>query len=180
MRHLLRYVCFTLVFVGIPIPAKGQQPAPNSDSLERYLRGFGPEVRRGYAEVREATARFVSLDSAVSAGYPRAVAQCLHHAEHGGMGFHHVNPGYMDRTLEVSRPEILLYERQGSDMYMLTGVEYIVPYRAWPRDSVPPVIMGLDLKRSDQLSLWYLHMWVWKENPAGLFADWNPTVKCPS
>jgi hypothetical protein len=27
---------------------------------------------------------------------------------------------------------------------------------------------------------WYiLHAWVWKNNPAGMFEDWNPTVTCP-
>jgi hypothetical protein len=176
MRCLVWFAGLAIALV--PASVEGQQPARSNDPAPRFLRDFGPEVRRGYDEVRAATARFVSLDSAVSAGYPRTVAQCLHHAEHGAMGFHHMNRDFLDRTLEISRPEILLYERQAPDKYALTGVEYIVPYRAWPRDSVPPVIMGLDLKRSDELNLWYLHMWVWKENPAGLFADWNPTVRC--
>ncbi len=24
-----------------------------------------------------------------------------------------------------------------------------------------------------------LHVWLWKENPEGLFAEWNPDVTCP-
>jgi hypothetical protein len=24
-----------------------------------------------------------------------------------------------------------------------------------------------------------LHAWIWKFNPLGLFADWNPRVHCP-
>jgi len=24
-----------------------------------------------------------------------------------------------------------------------------------------------------------LHVWIWRENPSGMFADWNPTVHCP-
>jgi hypothetical protein len=24
-----------------------------------------------------------------------------------------------------------------------------------------------------------LHAWVWKRNPAGTFAMWNPRVECP-
>ena len=79
----------------------------------------------------------------------------------------------------MERPEILLFERLGDGSYRLNGVEYIIPFRIWPRDSVPPAIMGLELKREEQLQLWYLHMWVWNENPAGLFADWHPEVKCP-
>ena len=62
--------------------------------------------------------------------------------------------------------------------YRLNGVEYIVPYSARPRDATPPRIMGLSLKRADRLQLWYLHAWIWQENPSGMFADWNPTVHC--
>lgn len=140
--------------------------------------GFGKDVQLGLERVRAATRYYVSLDSAVAAGYPREVRECLADAEHGGMGFHHVNRSYVDRALDVDHPEILLYEREPSGRYSLNGVEFIVPYRVWPKDSVPPTIMGLPLKRSDGLSLWYLHMWAWKENPSGLFADWNPTVHC--
>jgi len=24
-----------------------------------------------------------------------------------------------------------------------------------------------------------MHAWVWKPNPAGIMADWNPRVSCP-
>jgi len=24
-----------------------------------------------------------------------------------------------------------------------------------------------------------MHAWVWKPNPAGIMADWNPRVTCP-
>jgi hypothetical protein len=39
-------------------------------------------------------------------------------------------------------------------------------------------IMGQNLKRADSLGVWYLHVWIWEPNPSGLFADWNPLVKC--
>ena len=141
-------------------------------------RGFDARVVNGFERARAATAPFVVLDSAVAAGYPREVRQCLADAHHGAMGFHHVNRGYVDAKVEVERPEILLYERRPDGKYRLNGVEYIIPYRLWSRDSVPPTIMGLNLKREDTLSLWYLHMWIWTENSAGLFADYNPSVRC--
>lgn len=73
---------------------------------------YGADVKDGYARVRAATSPFKDLGSAVAAGYAATVATCLAHPTLGGMGYHHVNRGYMDRTLEVERPEILLYERR--------------------------------------------------------------------
>ena len=138
-----------------------------------------PAVRDGYALVRAATDRFHNLDSAVAAGYARTVARCYADAGHGAMGFHHVNRQLMDRQLDPERPEILLYERLADGTYQLNGVEFIVPYSQWPKDSVPPMVMGLNLDPADDLNVWYKHMWVWKPNPNGLFAPWNPTVRCP-
>lgn len=129
-------------------------------------------------EVRTATAQFASLDAATEVGYPREVENCLVHEHHGAMGYHHVNAGYMDDTLDIGKPEILLYERLPSGEYVLNGVEYIVPYTSRSRDAEPPTILGQQLKRADGLQLWYLHVWTWKENPSGVFADWNPAVEC--
>ncbi|HEX6134866.1 MAG TPA: hypothetical protein VFZ24_12940 [Longimicrobiales bacterium] len=139
---------------------------------------YAPSVRRDLATAREATAAFRSLDAAVQAGYPESVPQCIRHADHGAMGYHHMNRALMDARIEVERPEILLYSRTGGGEYVLNGVEYIVPYSVRPRDAAPPTVMDQPLKRSDPLGIWYLHVWLWTENPSGLFADWNPAVEC--
>jgi hypothetical protein len=73
----------------------------------------------------------------------------------------------------------LLYELDHDSSYRLNGAEFIVPYRFWSRDSVPPTILGQQLKHEDNLNFWYLHVWAWKENPDGLFADFHPGVTCP-
>jgi hypothetical protein len=168
-----------LVIVGVLLAAASSAAAQSASDEAKFTRGFGPEVQQGFARVRVATASFVTLDSAVAAGYVRDVPRCYADGHHGAMGFHHLNRGYVDAAVEVEKPEILLYERHPDGRYVLNGVEYIIPYTRWPRDSVPPPIMGQTLKQEDQLELWYLHMWVWSENRAGLFADWNPSVKCP-
>lgn len=144
------------------------------------VQGQSVLVQQGFTRVRAVTAGFVSLDSAVAVGYAREVPRCYVDTHHGAMGYHHLNRGYVDGKAEVEQPEILLYERRGDGSYGLNGVEYIIPFRIWPRDSVPPTIMGETMKQSEELKLWYLHMWIWKENPAGLFADWNPKVGCPA
>ena len=116
----------------------------------------------------------------MAAGYVRDVPDCLVHEHHGAMGYHHANRVYADAKVEVERPEILLYERRPNGEYRLNGVEFIVPYRAWARDSVAPVLMGQKLKHEDNLKIWYLHVWAWTNNADGLFADFNPDVRCPS
>lgn len=141
--------------------------------------GQDPQVAEDISRLQAATRAFHTLDSAVTAGYPREVKDCLVHEHHGAMGYHHVNRGYLDDTLDVDRPEILLYERLPNGDYRLNGVEFIVPYRAWPRDSVAPVLMGQQLKREDKLNIWYLHVWAWTKNTDGLFADFNAAVNCP-
>lgn len=130
------------------------------------------------ARIRAATAAFQVLDSAVAAGYARTVNRCIDHPPHGAMGYHHVNRALLDDRIDIERPEILLYARTEAGEYVLNGVEYIIPYSIRPRDASPPTVMNLQLKRSDDLQLWYLHAWVFKANPDGMFADWNPEVKC--
>jgi hypothetical protein len=139
---------------------------------------YGPQVKQGYERVRAATAAFRKLSAAVAAGYDSTASECYAAPNVGAMGYHHVNHTYVDKTLEIEKPEILLYERLADGSYQLNGVEYIVPYRLWPADSVAPRIMGRELQRADDLKVWYLHMWVWKRNSAGLFASWNPDAAC--
>jgi hypothetical protein len=142
--------------------------------------GYDAQVTDGINRLRAATRAFHALDSAVVAGYPRDVPDCLVHEHHGAMGYHHVNRAYVDAKVDIEHPEILLYERLADGSYRLNGVEFIVPYRAWPRDSVAPVLMGQQLKREDNLKIWYLHTWAWTRNPDGLFADFHPVVSCPA
>ncbi len=130
------------------------------------------------SSLRAATNRFQQLDSAVAAGYPREVRECLVHEHHGAMGYHHVNRAHLARDIEVAKPQILLYERMPDSSYKLNAVEYIIPYGFWPRDSVAPMLMGRALHQEDNLKFWYLHVWAWRENPNGVFANFHPDVKC--
>jgi hypothetical protein len=142
-------------------------------------RGYNAQVTHAIDRLRAATLPFHTIDSAVAAGYPRTVSECLVHEHHGAMGYHHANRAFADGKLEIERPEILLYERLPDGTYRLNGVEFIVPYRVWPRDSIAPVLMGQTLNREDNLRIWYLHVWAWTKNPEGLFANFHPDVACP-
>jgi hypothetical protein len=145
--------------------------------------GPGPEsaaVAAAIERVRSATESFRSLDAAVAAGYPREVSGCIDNPPEGAMGYHHQKDALMDAQIEIERPEILVYERMPDGEYRLNGVEYVVPFSAVPETSEPPVVMGQPLRKAPGLGIWYRHAWVWRENPSGMFADWNPGVACGS
>jgi len=94
------------------------------------------------------------------------------------MGFHYGNTSLIDGTVRVEQPELLLYEPEKSGKMGLVAVEYIIPYTAHARDAEPPVLFGQKFSRNDTFQLWGLHAWVWRDNPSGMFANWNPRVTC--
>jgi hypothetical protein len=173
------YLIFSAAIVSACTQPAHQHPA-TSAAASPEPSAYGSDVEDGYARVRAATAAFKVLDSAVAKGYAANVPQCFADPVQGGMGFHHTNRTYVDNRIEIDKPEILLYERTPDGSYRLNGVEYIIPYRVWPKDSVPPKLMGRNMLQSEPLQLWYTHMWIWTPNQSGLFADWNPGVRCPS
>jgi hypothetical protein len=160
------------------VMACAAQPAVDSASAGGGSNGLGDVIDRDVARIRSATVAFRSLDAAAGAGYEREVHHCLDNPPHGAMGYHHQNNALLDDRIDLERPEILVYERLPDSEYRLNGVEYVVPFSAWPETREPPTVMGQHLKPAPSLGIWYLHVWVWTENPSGLFADWNPRVRC--
>lgn len=138
--------------------------------------GFGDAVDRDVKAVREVTKPFHSVDRALAAGYVQTT-DCMEKQPEGGMGYHFANDKLHDGVLEVTRPEVLVYEKRKDGSFKLNGVEYIVPFDAW-KGAEAPTIMGQPLKRFDRAKFYYLHVWVWEHSPSGIFADWNPRVKC--
>jgi hypothetical protein len=98
---------------------------------------------------------------------------------------HLVNGGLVgDGALDATRPEALLYEEKNGQMRLL-AVEYVVIAEAWhAANEAPPVLMGQLFNyvgapnRYGIPAFYELHVWAWKHNPNGVFADWNPAVSC--
>lgn len=138
--------------------------------------GLGESIDRDVATIREATAKFQTSDAAEAAGYKLATG-CVQHQPAGAMGYHFNNEALFDATLDLEHPEVLVYEKRPDGTFQLNGVEFYVPTSAW-KSAEPPRIMGQDLHTAPGLGFWFLHVWVWKHSPSGLFAVWNPDVKC--
>jgi len=137
---------------------------------------FGESVDRDIMTIRDATAPFKTTEAAEAAGYKR-VTDCVEHQPAGAMGYHFQNNALLDATLDLKHPEVLVYEKMPDGTFQLNGVEFLVPISAW-KSTEPPRIMGQALTKADPIGLWFLHVWTWKPSPSGLFAPWNPDVKC--
>lgn len=162
-----------------------------SDALAQETsdhRGRVPEHRSALVNaVRESTARFHDVAEAEREGYGLLFG-CVSGPDAGAMGVHFVNFPLVDGVLEAERPEALIYEVKDGRARLL-GVEYIVPVDAWhPKEgeSPVPVLDGqvfhfVESPNRFGLPAFYeLHVWAWRENPKGTFADWNPQVSCDS
>ena len=135
---------------------------------------------RDLATLRQVTTPFKNFQTASTAGWSAKITSCMIDTTGGtgGMGYHYGNTAFIDDTLRVDEPELLLYEPDQNSTLQLVAVEYIVPYTSHSRSDTPPVLFGRQFKQNDIFQLWGLHVWVWKNNPSGLYADWNPQVSC--
>lgn len=139
--------------------------------------------KNSLAEVRTATAQFHRTEAAQAAGWDLVpgLDHCFDNPGVGGMGFHYINTDLLDTTLDPERPEAMVYTPGSNGKLRLGAVEYIVPAEAWDGagNSDLPVLHGRTFHLNEALGVYVLHAWIWQNNPAGMFEDWNPQVSCP-
>jgi hypothetical protein len=148
---------------------------------------LGQDTPQGFVEsVRRATAGFAGVEATTSSGYAQFL-DCVSEPGRGAMGIHFLNGALVeDGRLDVYQPEALMYEPQPDGRLELLGAEYIVFQEPWDTaHPQPPALMGQDfhLVRSPNRygvpAFYQLHVWAWRDNPAGPFNSWNPNVTCP-
>jgi hypothetical protein len=135
---------------------------------------FTPEQQRDLNVLFRVTSPYMAFSQAAAAGYSARLTDCMTDAA-GAMGYHYGNVAFIDGAARLEEPEVLMYEPQGDGSLQLVGVEYVVPLSAADN---PPSLFGLPFHRNEAFQLWVLHVWLYRENPRGLFADWNPSVSC--
>jgi hypothetical protein len=143
------------------------------------IQSFGASVNRDLARLRQVTSGFQDFNTASNAGWSAQITPCMTDpGGAGGMGFHYGNVGLINGTATVENPQLLLYEPESNGRLRLVAVEYIIPYSFHPRSAAPPRLFNQDFQQVDAFQLWGLHAWVWRDNPSGIFAAWNPQVNC--
>ena len=172
-----------------PTLAVGDQNAPAVDEHGLHAGGLQAEL----AQVRAATARFHRVEEAVAAGYElgwvngsgvRIVAGCVAHPTAGAMGYHYFNAELMaDNAVDALEPEVLVYAPDPDGGLELVAVEWVVrgPQSNPPGVPEAPSVLGMDmhiLVPPPGPAFYLTHAWVWADNPTGMFADWNPEVRC--
>lgn len=162
-----------------------------------------PLTDAALAAVRRATVKYQDPAAAIADGYVNE-KMCIAMPGAGAMGVHFIHPKRMgmkmtqgridgtDTELDPEKPEIVIYEPQADGKLKLVAVEWYTSQEAW--GSRPhPTIFGVpfndmkddpttpDVDEGHGFTPHFdLHLWLYRDNPNGNFAQWNPRVSCPA
>ena len=153
----------------------------------------GPPVPPELEKVRAALEKYQDPYVAIRDGYFSTLG-CVHYVKKGGpgrlpypvggMGIHFLNTQFVGPVPDPTRPPILLYEPVG-DKLKLVGAEWFVPLATGVKER--PTLFGRPFDgpmegheplMRKELQHYDLHVWLWKENPNGLFSPTNSKVVC--
>lgn len=147
-------LCFSFGMVGMA-----------DDDLEEQLN-----------ELRELTEKYKDVNVAIADGYEEDLDEdgnpnYVAHPELGGMGVHFINGAYVeDGEVDALKPEVLVYDLVDGE-YELVAIEYLSV------GGERPSLYGQDFDDGPFEGSFALHVWIWKDNPSGMFAPFNPNVK---
>lgn len=133
--------------------------------------------------VRVVTARFNSIEQATRAGYEPFYV-CAEQPGVGTMGQHYVKFSLVgDPAIDPLQPEALVYEPRADGSLKLVALEWV---QVGPEVANAPTVLGqpmLHVPSGNRYGIepdgfYERHYWLYKKNPMGTFADWNPNVSC--
>ena len=81
-----------------------------------------------------------------------------------------------DGKIDPALPDGLIYEPT-PDGLRLVGVELIMPSDLWSNPDLPS-FFGHTFHVENAGNTLALHVWLWLNNPDGMFAESNPRVTC--
>lgn len=143
---------------------------------------LSPELKAAKA----ANARFASVEQALAAGYTPASG--CEASPDGTMGIHYANGALIgDPRVDPLHPEVLLYLPDKNGALKLVGIEFMVidADQNLASDNDRPFVFGQPFEgpmpgHTATMPIHYdRHVWLYADNPKGLFATWNPAIHCP-
>lgn len=150
-------------------PLAPQQQAAASPSVAETP----ADQSRALATLRRVTARYHELQAAFDDDFI-LLHECESIEGEGPVGTVYFNPGRVDGTIDPQFPEALIYEPSANGKPRLVGVEFAVPNVGQPA----PQFLGATFQREEDIGVYALHVWVWRPNPEGMFAETNSRVSC--
>jgi hypothetical protein len=168
MRRRLIPILSILLSTGAGLATAVPAQADGRHHPDRHDDHAGHELSwRHIVRLWIATARYHDVDNALAGGRVD-LDLCFDQ-----MGEHYADPAtFSDGVLDPVRPEALVYEHVG-DQLRLVAVEWV--------STTPGEVRGIPLHLNENLGVWVLHAWIWKFNPDGVLADFNPRVgDCPT
>jgi hypothetical protein len=158
------------------------------------LKAYSPAgIAKQLARTKAALDKYQSVDVAKAAGYVASspcafsLAGAGEESSHpGGMGVHFTNDAYLKGPIVPSKPPVLVYAPTANGGFQLVAAEYFKPDadQNVKTDGDRPSLFGRAfdgpmLGHAPGMPIHYdLHVWLWKHNPSGMFAPWNPDVSC--
>jgi len=169
--------CLALV-IAFALALAGLSLLGNAVSAESPAPKLSPEVQRA----RDQLGKYKDPAVAVRDGYLSTLG-CVHYKD-GAMGVHFLNPALISPAVDPDKPQILVYEPKGGKLE-LVAAEWFVPL-ATGVDKRPALfgqpfdgpMAGHEPLMPSGLHHYDLHVWLFKDNPKGLFAAINPAVSC--
>lgn len=154
----------------------GNQLSPELQSVRAGLDKYQDPmvaVRDGY------------LSTIACIDFPKPFSEGSMQVAAGAMGVHLLNMNNVGPTLDPTKPQVLIYEPKG-DKLVLVAAEWFMP--AQLAGSTPPTVFGQQLQgpmeghppiMPPEVHHYDLHVWLWRNNPAGVFSPTNAAVSCP-
>jgi hypothetical protein len=142
-----------------------------------------PKVPPELEAVRAALDKYRDPVVAVRDGYLSTVG-CVQYPD-GGMGVHFLNPRLFGPVPDPMAPQLLVYEPDAQGQLNLVAAEWFIPLATGVEGR--PEIFGQPFQGPmegheplipKEVHHYDLHVWLFKENPAGLFNATNPDVSC--
>lgn len=158
---------------------------------------------KALAALRQLTVKFHDVDVAKNAQYLlfsnplTAPDGCISDSTAGGMGYHYGRLNNLgDDAIDLLDPEFLVYAPKdgpridGVARMRLAAFDYFIPYSPkWPANDAPtfkrapsfhdfPTTQSLpDVSFApSRFGGWMIHIWLWENNPGGMFANFNQSV----
>lgn len=205
MKRTVPFLAFAVALGACndaPMPTANHMPHAGGLMLSDLTQASSAQA---LSDLKNLTAPLHDVDAALAQKYALLVAPpategdgCISDPMLGGMGYHYSRFNNLgDDAIDLLDPEFLVYAPKRGPRQddvartRLAAVEYFLPFsKQWPDTNQPgfkkapslhdfPSTSGLPdvaFTPTERFGGWMFHIWLWEDNPAGMFGNFNGSV----